>query len=565
MIKTSPLPSPCFRNRVLTIVEVVLILLVFYLFGGGPPPDVNESHYLAKAKHFWNPTWCAGDPFLESHDAHLVFNWTFGWLTLLFSLPTVAWIGRLLTWGLLAWSWQRLSFTLIPRPLFSLLSAGLFLFFLSRFHLAGEWVVGGVEAKGFAFVLVFLALDALVQRRWRSMWLLLGAATCFHVLVGGWSIIAAGFASLAAGKERPSVGSQIPAVALAILLALPGVVPALMLTTGVDAETVREANVIYVYQRLPHHLAPHTFSPMTLEFRTGEEGEYLAIIRLPNGFVLRHIALLLAWFALWLVVRRDEWQSRLYGFVAGAVMIMAIGSAIDFISMWHADLGAALLRYYWFRLSDVMLPVGTTFAALAALCRFENRWPRMVAWCFAALILLAGGNLYLSMNRAVTASIPQADAQILRHTDARRENFTTRPDGLLARYQDWRRVCDWIADNTESTDRFLTPHFQQTFKWHAGRSEVVTWKDVPQDAAALVAWRRRYDRVYPPTVIAWGLAAQTDSRLLDVAREFRAQYIVVARSRYGRPMSLPRLYPNRFEENATYEVYRVMRVSPNEK
>ena len=151
--------------------EVVWIFLIFFLFAGSLPPDVGESHYLVKAKHYWQPAWCAGDLFLESRDAHAIFYWTFGWVTRFCSLTATAWIGRVVTWLLLAWSWQRLSWAVVPRPLVSLLSAGLMLLFLRHCHLAGEWVVGGVEAKGFAYVLVFLALEAIVRglggrRRW---------------------------------------------------------------------------------------------------------------------------------------------------------------------------------------------------------------------------------------------------------------------------------------------------------------------------------------------------------------------------------------------------------------
>ncbi|MGE3777249.1 MAG: hypothetical protein AB7F89_08700, partial [Pirellulaceae bacterium] len=61
--------------------EWCLIFALLFVVGGTLPPDVNESHYLAKAKHYWNPDWCPGDPFLESADAHLAFYWLIGWLT----------------------------------------------------------------------------------------------------------------------------------------------------------------------------------------------------------------------------------------------------------------------------------------------------------------------------------------------------------------------------------------------------------------------------------------------------------------------------------------------------
>src|SRR2546423_1926402 len=83
--------------------------------------------------------------------------------------------------------------------------------FLIFFLLAGEWIVGGVEAKGFAYVLVFLALEAIAKNQWRATLLLAGAAGAFHVLVGGWTAVAIGLAWLISGKERPAIASLVPA------------------------------------------------------------------------------------------------------------------------------------------------------------------------------------------------------------------------------------------------------------------------------------------------------------------------------------------------------------------
>jgi hypothetical protein len=43
--------------------EIVPVFLVFAIYAAWPAPDSGESHYLAKAKHFWNPAWCPGDFF----------------------------------------------------------------------------------------------------------------------------------------------------------------------------------------------------------------------------------------------------------------------------------------------------------------------------------------------------------------------------------------------------------------------------------------------------------------------------------------------------------------------
>ena len=112
------------------------------------------------------------------------------------SQTALAWTGRTITWLLLAWAWRRLSVAVIPRRWYSVLTAALFACLMERCHMAGEWVIGGVEAKGFAYVLVLLGLEALLRSRWnRALWLF-GEASAFHVLVGGWAMVAAAVAWL---------------------------------------------------------------------------------------------------------------------------------------------------------------------------------------------------------------------------------------------------------------------------------------------------------------------------------------------------------------------------------
>ena len=84
------------------IAEIALIFCVFFVQGGAPAPHANETHYLVKARHYWNPDYCAGNLLLESTDAHKVFYWTVGWLPWCFSLPRAAWIGRCIVWTMLA-------------------------------------------------------------------------------------------------------------------------------------------------------------------------------------------------------------------------------------------------------------------------------------------------------------------------------------------------------------------------------------------------------------------------------------------------------------------------------
>lgn len=516
------------------LIEILLIFLLFFTFAGGPAPDVNEAHYLAKAKHYWQPDWCAGDLFLESGEAHLFFYWTLGWLNLFLPLPAVAWIGRLVTWGALAWAWQRLSFAIVPRPMMSVLTAGLFLFFLERFHLAGEWVVGGVEAKGLAYVLVLLALEAMTRGRWRRVWIFLGLATSLHVLVGGWSWFAAGWAWLVCGRYRPPLRSLLPSMAAGLLLALPGLIAALSLNAGVDPAVVREADSLYVYRRLAHHLVFHRF---------------------PHDAMARHATLLGIWLAAcWLSPCRmsDQrlGQRPLRGFVVGAVMLSAIGIAIDQSLLYRLDLAAPLLKFYWYRLADAALPVGAALALAGLVDHWWSQRPRSARWLLAVLTLLAAGHLGWSHYQRRLDFRPGADVQMLPrwpHDSARTRE----------KYEDWLYVCGWIEKNTPADSVFVTPRFQQTFKWYAGRAEVCAWKDIPQDPASLVRWWRRQRALYSGAVRRGGLVMHGEQRLVELSRRYGGQYIVLDRDFSRRGLLLPRVFPTPWDDPCSYEVYRV--------
>ena len=163
---------------------------VFFAYGAWPIPDVNEQYYVGKAIHFWNPEWLAADPFLNSPDSHWLFYAAFGTLSFFFSQNALVWAGRVLIWALTACAWVRLSRALISRRWVAPLTAAAFAFYLESFHMAGEWIFGGVEGKGFAFPFVFWGLACFVEGKYNRAWILYGIGAAFHVLVGGWAVVA---------------------------------------------------------------------------------------------------------------------------------------------------------------------------------------------------------------------------------------------------------------------------------------------------------------------------------------------------------------------------------------
>lgn len=527
-------------SRLQTLAEIALIFAIFFIDGAAPVPEVNEPYYLGKAIFYWNPDWAANDFFLNTADTHQVFYFTFGWLSLWLTPTALAWTGRILTWALLAWSWRRLSFAVLPRRWTAILSAALLVMLIKNFHMAGEWLVGGVEAKGFAYALVFLALEAVVRNRWNRAWLLLGAAAAFHVLVGGWSVVAAGLVWLVRRKECPSLKEMLPGLIGGLLLSLPGLWPALMLNHGTDPAIVGEANRIYVFERLTHHLSPKDIK---------------------INFTVRFMAMSIFFF--WLA-RRGSARSgnalrpgqstdglqRMGAFVAATLAIAAVGWVISMTRDYDETLAAGLLRFYWFRLADIAVPLGVALMGTSLIAQTLYVRPAAGRCWLAVAVLAAGLSLGEEAVYRLRPTVPPADSKLA-------------PDSLgeaeaARRYLAWRDICQEIAasDEIPADAVFLTPRMNQTFKWYSGRAEVVNWKDIPQDAAAMLDWWQRLADLYAgnpenPFAGDW-LPSLTD---LDVAllgefgRKYGARFVL---TETAPPLELPVVL-----ENEYYVVYRL--------
>jgi len=539
-----------------TLIEIVLVFAVFALQGGWPVPDVNEPYYVGKAIHYWNPAWAPSDFFLNSADTHAVFYLTFGWLSLLLSQTALTWTLRLLTWALLAWSWRRLSVAVVPRRWFSVLTAIFFAMLLQHGNMAGEWVIGGVEAKGFAYVFVFLGMEALVRGQWNRTWLAMGIASAFHVLVGFWAAVTAGLAWLSLRWKTtresaatpglrvpvPTLRKMLPALVVGFVLSLPGLIPSLVLNWGKDAETVHQAHRIYVYQRLPHHLDP-------LRFAFADH-------------VLPMLVLCGVWWLLWRKTADDGETQRLGRMVNAAIVVAIAGFAIRLLDVLDLDVAVGLLRFYWFRLLDVVAPLGVALFGL----RWVARRPSRIA--LAVVVLLAafhvGDCLVLRLfgQPPYSERVPSAAAWASagRWITGRGEGpKLPRPRAdRLPNDPAWREACAWIAESGRIPPdaRFFVPRMSQTFKWYTHRGIVVSWKEIPQDARGLVDWQRRIEDVYETHFDA-PLPRWYDSptelhpdRLRRMAERYQADYAI------GSLPKQPTPFPIVFQ-NQAYVIYQL--------
>lgn len=545
-------------RRAVVVLALFLALMVFAAIRT-PVPAVNEPHYLTKAKHYWDADFCRGDFFLNSADAHVVFFQTIGLFAQWFTLEQTAWIGRCLSLLLLAIGWCSFAGRLLPGRWTPLWIACLYFTIYSIgqasreltidesslrfFDLSGEWLVGGVEGKVFAYAFVFWGIGLWLAGAYRRAAICGGLAISFHPVVGIWSVAAGAFAvgmvwfaSILSGVRRgdaPAASAAEPetrrrgeikhslrnAVTVFVLLvvaALPGLIPALKFVGGGNLKLETDAAYIQVAYRLAHHLDPMLI-PWTAY------GSYVVLI------------------VFWLIARRrlkfGANESWFASFVIGSILICVCGmllglrsGAISAMPYW--EIRTRLLKFYWFRLADVMVPLAASIAVVGLLQQRLRSTKRRIA-----------GMIFVGM---LTASL------FLPSPDRHPSSFNER------QFADWKAACRWIADTTPAGSVFLTPTFNWGFKWYANRAEFVSYKDIPQDARGVVDWNNR--------LIALGKWSRKDAgapgnysreaiaALEKVCEEHQPggiQYIVAVEGVFG-PFDLTPVY-----QNETCRVYQL--------
>jgi hypothetical protein len=454
-----------------------------------PIPGVNESHYLCKARHFWQPDWCRGDLFLESANPHAVFYAVFGWLTTRLSLEQTALLIRAGQSLLLAAGWLAVTVRCLGNQRRAITAAVLFLLLHATGTWSGEWIIGGAESKVWAYGFLMLGMAAAIDGRWPVAGLLSGLAVSFHPVVGCWGVLIAGIgwvlnrlavrqfggsqelADNPGATARISIPSILLTGVIAFAAALPGLIPAVRSLEAPSPEVASEADFLQVAERLPHHLDPLTFP-----------------VRAWRDYAL----LLLIWG-----LTRSRIQNRRSALwwmelAMGASLLIAVAGIaaawgprpIKEMPLW--PLRVKVMKLYPFRLADMLIPM-TLAMTLAAVA-----WERLESirkTQFRVCVAVAGFLVLL----LVAFRVPSLD-----------RTLSQQPRAVQ---QDWLAACSWIRDRTPADANLYAANDNWSLRWYAERPEYFHFKDCPQDAVSIVDWHQRYWLIYN-----WKLSAFADGR-----------------------------------------------------
>jgi len=565
VVSSQALLPPPHSKRIVAIGETLVLFALICLLAAEQVPGVNESHYLPKAKHLFDRSFCPGDLFFESHDSHGLAAGVAGALAIWLPLPAVAWIGRILSWLCLAWAWQKLRVAIGIHWILGALSLGSWYFAIDYGNWAGEWAIGGFEGKSLAYPCVIVALAELFRDRWARVWVWLGLAVAWHPLAGGWAGLSFGIAWLCMPGLLQRARSEAIWLALATAIGLVGVIPAGLGLNSPNQVGNLVASQIHVYKRLAHHQCPSLFAA-DRHIAGGVSLGLLIAATILAGRTLRKKSRE--------ELRQDPvaWLLTL-GWIS--VLFSAIGLLIDRVfSLPNPVFASQLLRFYWFRWSDIAVPLAWTLTfwklteagfqfteisrgAIAPSSESKlssgkdaGSWAKLAAagQVIAGILLLFLTVRHTQVN--FSRQYPPAD-EIMMSAPMTRAIDTDR-------YIDWLAVCDWARKNSPPNSLWFTPEHQQTFKWYAGRAEVVCWKDVPQDNASVRKWYERLVLCRQPRNVKDERTEWTSEQIIELSRQYAFRWVLVDRGTQVNALhNLELMYPIK-TQNKSFAIFRIV-------
>lgn len=476
----------------MVIITCLLIVITFHETSVFDRLIGNEIDTLPLAHQTVNPDWLPNDWYLNlDHGYRGLFNQLFGWLVYLFGLQHGAIVGRCILILLFSVAMVRFSRSFRLEPAILIISVWLFLGQQSMG--AGEWMMGGLEAKSPSYIFILLALASLVRKRTGWGFFFLGLAISFHVLVGLYATFCATVAWLLTRKLNTLRFKSVLSVIWPFFISgLPGLIVAASYVFSAVPDAA-DTWTFYVEQRVAHHVIPGQWAgsswTMILPAFALVSSAILACTRNKD-------MLFLTWFGL-------------------------LSSSFYFIGfLIYLSGNTHLLKFYWFRLADTMIPfilfIQLAWLTTYAMKRLSHRsistrldLRHLVRIAASGFVLV----LFISFSLDLMNRIPGGYYF--------ESNMSSDAD-----------MTEWIKENTNTESIFLIPPGVYDFYVSAQRSQVVSHKHSPQSADQIKEWRRRTNDVFNPSNVKKDSVARyfrlTESHIKFLSREYGATHFLTS-------------------------------------
>ena len=415
----------------------------------------NEADVLPSIKQVVDYTWLPNDWYLNLNISYRqLFDFIFGQLVSKLGFVYGAYVGRVIVYLLLSVAIYIFFRTLHLRPIYGIL---VLLFFLNRQSLiAGEWIVGGLETKTVAYALVILSFSLFLRKHYFSGFAFAGAAISLHVLIGGYALFCIGIAILLNASWRSDWRLYLKNFWPVVITGIFGwwsIIDQLLPQSGIDQN---KAWNIYVQVRVPQHVLPSAW----------------------NGTAwMAELALAIGFFTIMYLLTDSKTTRFVASFALGSIALFLVGLIIYGIG------DIQLLRFYWFRFPDVMIPfLGAILSAVflndfADESIFNNSIFQFIHHGLQTMMRLLPPIIIFFFIVMLTQQTYKLRTSYL-------VSLNNEPGSIFPAF-------DWISKNTPQQATFLVDPSEKYFYIYAQRARLVSWKSAPQSAAAILEWYKR--------------------------------------------------------------------------
>ncbi|MCK4899488.1 MAG: hypothetical protein KAS38_11960, partial [Anaerolineales bacterium] len=419
----------------------------------------NELDVLPSARQFFDSSWLPNDWYLNLDIGYRqVFNYFFGLLVNWLGFLNGAYIGRLIVYLLLAFA--LFIFFRAINLRFSLGLIVVVVFLGNQSLIAGEWIAGGADPKTLAYAFALLSFALFYKKKYLIGFAFAGAALSFHVLIGIYALVCTIVAILFThGSRRQNwmaLVRQSWPLFITGFFGFLAIFQQLLPQGEIDAS---KAWKIYVEFRVPHHVLPSAW-----------QGDLWV-----NELILATCLFL----SIYLIIKKGSLKFTA-AYALGCVSLFTIGLVIFAIGQ------TSLLRFYWFRYPDVMIPFLSLVLVALVISDLTYTKPddsprRNKRWYGVQLLLSKGLPLFLAMVLILIAfqSITIIRASYRRGTNRRPTKIQT--------------SLEWISENTPRHAVFLVDALMSEFYVFAERPRFVSFNHSPQSAADILEWYERIE------------------------------------------------------------------------
>ena len=397
-------------------------------------------------RSLYNSNWLNNDWYLNLKIPYrFLFSYPVGYFSDNFGFIKTIYIGRIISYLFFAITIKRLINTVrnTQAYIYYLLALIIFFTFFGFGSGAGEWMVGGLDTKVFAYGFVILSISYFLESDIKKWMIFSGLAVSFHLMIGTYSLISF-LPLIIIYQKRPDnyikdTVKLLPYFIIPASIGIYGIIYQLIITS------YNLSNIgwdIYVNVRVPHHTIPSLFSRKIWIF--------LIIFSTTNIYIL---------------LKTKVVKIKLLSIYA----LTTVGISLSGLVVFFLFGNSYLLKYYFFRYADTMLPLLTiislTYFISEVIKTYTTKTKNFISYLVITIIIsVFVFNMKLLFSEYQTYSI--------------HKTYDT-------------EMITWVKNNTTTNDVFIVNPNSDMFYINYERPIFISWKHSPQNNNDLIEWYNR--------------------------------------------------------------------------